>query len=64
MKVLKKNNLLKKFGVSVYSVQELKKILTIFTPEIIQLPINILNQSFFREKFITKFKEEKNRDSC
>ena len=61
---LKKRKLLKKFGVSVYSVHELKKILTIFTPEIIQLPINIINQSFLKKKFIQIFKKEKNRNSC
>lgn len=55
---LKKRKLLKKFGVSVYSVKELNKILTIFTPEIIQLPINIINQSFL-EKNLLKFLKKK-----
>lgn len=55
---LKKRKLLKKFGVSVYSVKELNKILTIFTPEIIQLPISIINQSFL-EKNLLKFLKKK-----
>tara|TARA_B100000989_G_C19472812_1_gene441500 strand:+ start:188 stop:1057 length:870 start_codon:yes stop_codon:yes gene_type:complete len=56
---LKKRKLLKKFGVSVYSVHELKKILTIFTPEIIQLPINIINQSFLKKNLLKSLKKKK-----
>ena len=40
-------------------MQELKKILTIFTPEIIQLPINILNQSFLEKNLLQSLKKKK-----
>ena len=56
---LKKKKLLKKFGVSVYSVKELNKILTVFTPEIIQLPINIINQSFLEKNLLKSLKKKK-----
>lgn len=56
---LKKKKLLKKFGVSVYSVKELKKILTVCTPEIIQFPINIINQSFLEKNLLKSLKKKK-----
>tara|TARA_A100001015_G_C15037614_1_gene737358 strand:- start:633 stop:1502 length:870 start_codon:yes stop_codon:yes gene_type:complete len=56
---LKKKKLLKKFGVSVYSVKELNKILKVFTPEIIQLPINIINQSFLEKNLLKSLKKKK-----
>ena len=54
---LKKQKLVKKIGVSVYEVKELKKILKVFKPDIVQLPINILNQSFLKNDFLKKIKE-------
>ena len=56
---LKNKNLLKKFGISVYSVAELNKILKVFTPEIIQLPINIMNQSFLEKNLLQSLKKKK-----
>ena len=54
---LKKKNKIKKIGVSVYEVNELKKILTFFKPDIIQLPVNILNQNFLKNNFLRKIKK-------
>tara|TARA_Y100000389_G_C17399668_1_gene484586 strand:- start:259 stop:1128 length:870 start_codon:yes stop_codon:yes gene_type:complete len=59
IKELKKKKLLKKFGVSVYSTIELKKILKIFKPEIVQLPINILNQTFLENNLLKTLKKKK-----
>jgi predicted aldo/keto reductase-like oxidoreductase len=56
---LKNKNLLKKFGISVYSVAELNKILKVFTPEIIQLPVNIINQSFLEKNLLRSLKKKK-----
>jgi aryl-alcohol dehydrogenase-like predicted oxidoreductase/RimJ/RimL family protein N-acetyltransferase len=54
---LKKQKLVKKIGVSVYEVKELKEILKVFKPDIVQLPINILNQSFLKNDYLKKIKE-------
>lgn len=53
----KRQKLIKKIGVSVYEVDELKKILKVFKPDIVQLPINILNQSFLKNNFLNKIKK-------
>lgn len=56
---LKSKKLLKKFGVSVYSVKELKDVLKIFKPEIVQLPISIINQTFLDNNFLKNLKKKK-----
>ena len=57
LRSLKKKNKIKKIGVSVYEVNELKKILTFFKPDIVQIPINILNQNFLKNNFLKKIKK-------
>ena len=52
----KKKKLIKKIGISVYDVDDLKKIIKFFKPDIVQLPINILNQSFLRKNYLQKLK--------
>jgi len=42
---LRERNLVKKIGVSVYTKQELEEILKKFTPDLIQLPINVFDQT-------------------
>ena len=59
IKHLKKEKKIQKFGVSVYTVYELNKILKIFKPDIIQIPINIFNQSFLEKNFLKKIKRLK-----
>ena len=59
IKYLKKKGKIEKFGVSVYTVNELKKILKVFKPDIIQIPINIFNQSFTEKNFLKKIKRLK-----
>jgi len=53
----KKRKLCQKVGVSVYSVKELDGILDIFTPDIVQLPVNILDQRFIKSGQINKLKK-------
>ena len=59
IKELKKKKLLKKFGFSVYSTMELKKNLKILKPDIVQLPINILNQTFLEKNLLKTLKKKK-----
>ena len=54
---LKKRGKIKKIGVSVYTTTELNKILKIFKPDIIQIPINILNQQFIKKNYLRKIQK-------
>ena len=55
---LKKQSRIKKIGVSVYEVEELKKILKFFKPDVVQLPVNILNQNFLKKNFLKTIKKK------
>lgn len=46
LKELKKKQFVQKIGVSVYSVEQVRMLLSFFTPDIIQFPMNILHQEF------------------
>jgi len=46
---LKKNNKIKKIGISIYSVKKLEKIIKQFKIDYIQLPYNILNVAIFKK---------------
>ena len=46
----------KKIGVSVYTIQEAKKILDKFKLDIIQVPINVFNQEFLNRNFLESVK--------
>lgn len=54
---LKKRNKIK-IGVSVYETSEINKVLEQFVPDIIQLPINILNNKFFANGLLKMLKEK------
>ena len=56
---LKKNNKIKKDGISIYSETELEKIKYIYKPNIIQIPINIFNQKFLLNKNLKLLKKNK-----
>jgi aryl-alcohol dehydrogenase-like predicted oxidoreductase len=58
IKNIKKKYLIKNVGVSLYNVQELTKILNYKKPDVIQVPINILNKSFLEKKIIKKLKKK------
>ena len=54
----KKNKVIKKIGISVYNKNELNEILKVFTPEIIQFPLNVFNQSFNDKKYLQSLKHK------
>lgn len=56
LKKIKKAGLVKKIGVSVYSPEELKKILKKFSIDIVQIPLNIFDQRFLKKNFLKKIK--------
>ena len=56
---LKKEKLTTKVGVSLYSLGEIKKILTVEKPDIIQFPINILDQRIYKSGILQILKEKK-----
>ena len=55
---LKKIGKIKKIGVSVYSTYELDNILKIFTPDIVQFPFNIFNNSFLKNNYLKELKKK------
>ena len=46
-------------GVSIYEINELKKILKIFTPNYIQVPVNLLDSEFLLTKNLSFIKKNK-----
>lgn len=58
-KIKNTDNLISKIGVSVYEPDELKNILNIFTPDVVQIPLNIMNQEFTKNKLIENLKKKK-----
>ena len=55
---LKRNKLVEKIGVSVYSINDLKNIVDRFNIDIIQLPINIINQEILHSGFLQELKNK------
>ena len=55
----KDRNIIKKIGVSCYSQQEIKKITDRYNIDLLQLPINILNQNMLENNFLHYLKEKK-----
>ncbi len=58
LEYIKKNKLSKKIGISVYDKYELKKNLKYFKFDIIQLPLNIFNQSFAIDNYLDEISKE------
>lgn len=56
---LKKEKICNKFGASIYDPKDLKKVLKTFKPDIIQLPLNILDDRFFKTGWLAKLKRMK-----
>ena len=54
IRYLKEEKICKKFGVSVYDPSEVKKIYKIWKPDIIQLPMNVLDNRFFKSGWLDK----------
>jgi aryl-alcohol dehydrogenase-like predicted oxidoreductase len=53
---LKKKKIIKKIGVSVYSPLDLKKILKIFKPDIVQFPYNIFDSRMLNDGLLKRLK--------
>ena len=59
IKKLKAQGLVNKIGVSVYDLTVLKKILKLWVPDIIQIPVNPFNIEFISNKFLKKIRKKK-----
>lgn len=59
IKKLKAQGLVNKIGVSVYDLTVLKKILKLWVPDIIQIPVNPFNLEFISNKFLKKIRKKK-----
>ena len=57
LKKCKKLKFTKKIGVSVYNPSELRKILKVFIPDVVQFPLNILDRRFLDKKIIKLIKK-------
>lgn len=55
---LKKNNLIKKIGFSVYNKYEVDNIINEINPDIIQFPYNVFDQSFNNFDYLRKLKKK------
>ncbi len=59
LKKLKSDGLVSKIGVSVYDLSVLKKILNIWIPDIVQIPVNPFNRDFISKNFLSYLKKRK-----
>jgi len=55
---LKNDKIIIKNGISIYSESEIDKIIEYFSPDIIQVPVNILNQQFLKSKKLKNLKKK------
>tara|TARA_B100001121_G_C18634013_1_gene595759 strand:- start:107 stop:970 length:864 start_codon:yes stop_codon:yes gene_type:complete len=58
-KALKENNKIKKIGVSLYSSNEIDLVLEKFKPDVVQLPLNIINNSLLKSNSIKNLLSQK-----
>ena len=56
--IIKKKYIIKNIGVSLYNVAELNKILNYKKPDLIQIPLNILDKRFLNKKIIKTLKRK------
>ncbi len=56
---LKKKGIVKKIGVSLYDIQDLKKIIKFWKPDIIQVPYNVFDQRLHNNSFLRFIKKNK-----
>ena len=54
----KKKKIISKLGISVYEVREINKVLKLWKPDIIQMPVNIFDQRFIKKKKLNKLKKK------
>ena len=55
---LKNLGLVEKIGVSVYTFNELEEILSLYSIDIVQFPLNVFNQSFGNSKYLKELKKK------
>lgn len=55
---LKKKKLISKIGVSVYSPTELRNVMKILDVDIIQIPVNVMDQRFLKNNLLKKLKKK------
>ncbi len=53
---IKNSGLAEKIGVSIYTKEQLKKVLECFVPDIIQVPVNVFDKRFFDEETLSLFR--------
>ena len=56
VKDLKKKKIVEKIGISIYEKKDFEKIIKIFKPDIIQLPISIADQRLLEENYLKRIK--------
>ena len=54
---IKESELRKRIGASVYSVQELKRVIDNYSLDVIQLPLNVFNQNFLKLGILDELKD-------
>lgn len=54
---LKKNSITTKIGLSIYEARHVKNILSIWVPDIVQLPVNILNRDLYKSGLINQLQD-------
>ena len=59
LKKLKAEGIINKIGVSIYDLSVLKNILKLWTPDIIQVPVNPFNRDFLSKNLLMKIKRKK-----
>ena len=59
LKKFKKKGFSNKIGISVYNRYELDNVLKIFTPDIVQFPLNVFDQSFNDKSYLKSLKQKK-----
>lgn len=56
---LKDKNIIQKIGVSLYSPNDLKKIWNFWKPDIVQVPLNVIDQRFLKSRWMPTLKKFK-----
>ncbi len=56
---LKRKNLINRFGISIYSPLELKRIIRNIKPDVLQIPFNIFDKRFLEKKILSLIKKKK-----
>ena len=59
LKKLKREKKIKKIGFSVYGIKQLKNLINVFKPDIVQLPLSVYDYRFKKKNIIKKNKDMK-----